>query len=366
LSFDAWKEGKVAPRNVKVVTRIAEVKLSPQLRATWNAHKEGVIEARFSPDGKTLVSVGRWGDVKLWDVTSGKERLALPGEGEALGVALTPDGERLLVPCYQPTDAAGKPLRSSYNVRDVKGFRGGVRIVEVASGKSLGWLRRDPPRGVLRVSVTADGRMAAMQEHAPGAKDERPQRSTGLWDLTTGKPIALVPGKDVLYGISADGKTLVRVGEAGGVLWDIASGKVRAQLSEKSEFLGRCVLSGDGKTLAGQLYGRDGEQIALWDVASGKRLKVLSAPIGVGIVSLALSADGSRLAGGQRARSRAGNPCDVLVWDVKTGQLLLRLSGHSNGVQAVDFHPEGKMLVSGGTDRTIRLWDVGVKVSAAR
>jgi WD40 repeat protein len=358
LSFDAWKDGKVSPRTVEVVTEIPEVKSSPQLRATWNANTEGVTEVRFSPDGKTLVSVGPWGEVKLWDVQSGKQRLTLPSEGEVFGVVFTPDGKRLLVPSYQPADAAGKPLARPYNSRDIKGFRGGVRLIDPDSGKLVGWLRRDPRRGVLRVSLSADGKTVAMQEYRCGEKNAQLLRSTSVWDLATGKPIAELPGKDVLFGISADGKTLARRGDTEGVLWDISSASARASLTSKGEFLTQCHFGRDGKTLAGMLLGPDGERIGLWDAASGKRLKLLSAPVAVGIVSLALSPDGGRVAGGQRARTRAGGPCTVLVWDVKTGKQVLMLNGHTHGVQALDFHPGGKVLASGGSDGTIRLWDV--------
>jgi WD40 repeat protein len=151
-----------------------------------------------------------------------------------------------------------------------------------------------------------------------------------------------------------------------GVLWDIASARVRASLTQKGEILLQCAFGHDGKTLAGQLHGPDGEQFVVWDVASGKRLQRLAAPVGVGIVSMAFAPDGTKLAGGQRARSRAGNPCDILVWDTKTGQLVLTLSGHSNGVMTLDFHPKGKMLASGSSDGTIRLWDVREEVREAR
>jgi WD40 repeat protein len=358
LSFDAWKEGRVSPRTVEVVTEVLEVKSSPQLRAARTAHADGVTEVRFSPDGKTLVSAGPGGEVKLWDVPSGKQRLSLPSEGEACGLAFTPDGKRLLVPSYQPADAAGKPLRSGYNIRDVKTYFGGVRLIDAVSGKLIGWLRRDPQRSVLRVSVTADGKTAVMQEYARGEKDEQSQRSTSVWDLTTGKPITDVPGKDVLYAMSPDGKTLARRGDKEGVLWEIASVSARAKLTKKGEFLHGCAFSRNGKTLAGIVFGPDGERIAIWHAASGKRLKLLPPPLGVGIVSLAISADGRHVAGGQRARSRAGGPCDVLVWDVKTGKQVLTLSGHSHGVQALDFHPDGNVLASGSSDGTIRLWDM--------
>jgi WD40 repeat protein len=344
---------------VEVPTRVLRVEPSPQLRATLPADEEGVINVHFSPDGKTLATTGVNGAVSLWDVASRKRRLSLPQEGDVYYVAFTPDGKRLLVPSYEALGAAGQVLRRPYATGDVKALRGGVRIFDAGSGELLGRLRRDPPRAVSRVCVTADGKTAALQEYLRGGKD-RSQVSTALWDLATLKPRADVPGEDVTHAVTPDGKTLARSSfENGGVLWDIASGKARATLTRKGEHLGRCLFSRDGRTLAGVQHGPEGVRVALWDVASGKRLRQLTAGEAANVLSLALSPDGSRLAAGQGVASRSVEPCDVLVWDVKTGRQVLALRGHVNGVSALDFHPGGELLASGGSDGSVRLWEVG-------
>ena len=44
-------------------------------------------------------------------------------------------------------------------------------------------------------------------------------------------------------------------------------------------------------------------------------------------------------------------------WDSKTGQELLTLKGHTDGVKCVVFSPDGKQLASTSTDRTVKVWD---------
>ncbi|MEO0849687.1 MAG: hypothetical protein AAFY50_25260, partial [Cyanobacteria bacterium J06648_1] len=43
-------------------------------------------------------------------------------------------------------------------------------------------------------------------------------------------------------------------------------------------------------------------------------------------------------------------------WNGKQTTLETTLVGHDNAVQALDFHPDGKTLVSGSSDRTVILW----------
>ena len=63
----------------------------PKLRATLKGHTSAAVAVAFSPDSKTLASASYDGTLKLWDMTTGKERATL---GEYSGcVAFSPDGK---------------------------------------------------------------------------------------------------------------------------------------------------------------------------------------------------------------------------------------------------------------------------------
>ena len=46
------------------------------------------------------------------------------------------------------------------------------------------------------------------------------------------------------------------------------------------------------------------------------------------------------------------------VWDSTTGDLLLNLRGHTGLVSSVAFSPDGRNLISGSHDYTVKVWDV--------
>jgi COMPASS component SWD3 len=46
----------------------------------------------------------------------------------------------------------------------------------------------------------------------------------------------------------------------------------------------------------------------------------------------------------------------IVLWDVKSKNILQRLDGHDGVVQWVETHPHLDMLVSGGLDTKVKIW----------
>ncbi|MEV6325452.1 TIR domain-containing protein, partial [Nocardia sp. NPDC051787] len=69
------------------------------------------------------------------------------------------------------------------------------------------------------------------------------------------------------------------------------------------------------------------------------------------IRDVAFSPDGKRIVSGSHDKT-------LRLWDAATGQPIgPPLTGHTDVVQSVGFSPDGKRIVSGSHDKTLRLWD---------
>ena len=67
--------------------------------------------------------------------------------------------------------------------------------------------------------------------------------------------------------------------------------------------------------------------------------------------SVAFSPDGRYVLSGSSDKT-------LRLWEVATGKELRRFEGHSGRVCSVAFSPDGRYVLSGSRDKTIRLWEV--------
>ena len=158
------------------------------------------------------------------------------------------------------------------------------------------------------------------------------------------------PVNDVRF--SADGKTLVAAaGEAGlfgeATLFDVATGSARLTVRGHADSLYAATLSPDGTRLATAGYDRD---VRLWDAADGRAVAVMGGHQEV-VYDLAYRPDGKVLAS-------VGADRTVKLWDAVAGVRLDTLTESADALHAVAFSPDGRRVAAAGVDNRIRVWSV--------
>ncbi|MHB1423675.1 MAG: sigma-70 family RNA polymerase sigma factor [Gemmataceae bacterium] len=284
-------------------------------------HGGGIHNLLLTPDGKTLVSNDYYGTRKVcvWDLATGKLLRQLPGTYMQKNIALSPDG-KLVAICQREF----------------------IVLWDLNSGKEKQRLAQPAAHGT---AFSPDGKLLAAGGEVSGIH---------LWDLTTGKQIALFRDPRVadLLAFTPDGRTLIagqqfdsKIG-----LWDMASGKKRQELDAKSGNIFSLSLSPDGAMLA---TGSRKDGIPLWDVKTGKLLRRLGKEGGRECYNVAFAPNGKTLVAIERDTKR--NQDSLGLWDVAGGKELSRFTDDS-GFWSIVFSRDGKTLIVASSG-TIRLLD---------
>lgn len=91
--------------------------------------------------------------------------------------------------------------------------------------------------------------------------------------------------------------------------------------------------------------------VRMWAVSTGNAVRMFTGHTG-NITAMECSRDGKILA------SADDQGC-ILLWDLAPGRLLKRMRGHGKGgIWSLSWSVESTVLVSGGADSTVRVWDI--------
>jgi WD40 repeat protein len=376
---------------------------SGKLLRQWKAHTDPIRSLVRVPGSGLLVSAGQDGTVRLWQADTGTEVRTLEKGPRAVGhpIAVAPDGKMLALP----------PPRKPAGFLDPS-----MRLIELATGKETRRLALTHPACV--TAFSPDGKTLAcggtsvirlydVATGRPLLPERGHQAGVGLlsfspddailvcssslihcWEVATGKELRhwAMPEPDCgLCELALDDRTLLATFLANPVYaFDVSTGKERQRFKLEGDLEGRAVclnrevvvflthptglavvsyrtgkllwrledqdvwpaaLSPDGRILATHTTGA----IQFWDVRSGKEQGALTGKQGR-ITALALFPEGKRVAWGEDK--------GLVCLQDADGDRLLLLTGHGEQVECLAVSPDGRMLASGGRDRTVRVWEV--------
>jgi WD40 repeat protein len=337
---DAYREARwlVPSLPAEFPDNVARVFGSARMR-----HAGPVDDLAFSPDGALLVTSGRDGAVRLWDVGAGAEIRTYRAPAEQLA-ALTKDKDEAanrLAPVAFAAD--GKTVALAFGNSCV--------LWDATTGKEIR-TQALHAAAITSLAFSPDGKRLAS-----GSLDTKVR----TWDVESGKQLLDLGNNSRVRSVvfSPDGLLLAATGDDGmGRVWDAAKGAIRLGVhfhnegpraggfqlafSPDSKAIASCGLVKPPKTtVAPPATGDVGD-------APGKPIAEFVGHTGL-VTAIAYGKDGRFVATGGKDHS-------VRLWDAATGASVRTFHGHSDTVTGVAFSPDGRLLASVSADHGIRLW----------
>jgi RNA polymerase sigma factor (sigma-70 family) len=310
----------------------------------------------FAPDGQTLACGGLNGTVQFFETQTGKARQILRA-GEERSIAFAPDGKLL-------ADAQSGRTVLLWDIQT------GEHRYSLAGHGSF----------VSSVAFSPDGRTLA--SGSASVEDGKIIGEVKLWEVRTGELQRTLRWEGIqvwCVAFAPDGDTIAAGGGGGGDkdeilrLWDPRTGAEKKTRKRDSGDWTAALPADDLLTRSGTArglvevyclaYAPDGQSLAVGGnnaalvVLGAKSLQVTRALMGPRdghqgtVFSVAFSPDSKVLLSGSSDKT-------ARLWDPRSGKLLQSLEGHEGTVNAVALSADGRLLATGGEEGTVRLWKV--------
>ncbi len=276
-------------------------------------HTRTVEVLRFSPDGSLLASGSHDATLRVWDAATGRPvRVLTDHRLPVSDVAFAADGKRMLS----------------------AGWDGTAILWDVNKGEAIRRLTGHTDL-IEAVALSPDARRAATCGN---------DKTVRLWDVETGRQVQITRLGDpvpVALALSPDGKTLAAGTKLGTVLlWNVPEWKQTAALDVGGNVAG-LAFADDGQLLIGRRGG-----VQRWDVAAGKKLDEYADDEDRPTGAFGVARNAKTLA----AAGRRG----VTLW---SGDETSRLGGKADW-SAVAVSADGKRVAAGQRSGRIVTWNV--------
>jgi WD40 repeat protein/uncharacterized caspase-like protein len=323
----------------------------------------GVRSVAFSRDGRLFAAGSDDGSTKVWEVSTGRELYKLGGDNRGTGdaaiysVAFGADDRVLVTLGGIPTKASFWDLTTGQLARETEG-------VWIPSGALYGW------SGLV---VTPDGSQVILTEG-----DARVGPSIRFVEVATGREARSVevPHWDIHtnslagFTLTPDGRLLATalefIKDAGGAmhyhvkLYDLTAQKEYPLFDLPQYTTTSMSFSPDGRLLAATV----GRKVRLWDTTAFAEVRAFDVPSLPSNLLAESTLSAVAFSPDSRLLATCGYGTQLSLWEAATGRAVRALTNHVNYTYEAAFSADGTRLLTGG--KTI--WDVatgrGLRASA--
>jgi WD40 repeat protein/class 3 adenylate cyclase len=337
---------------------------------TAQGHSDQILSATFSQDGKLVVAEYNHSPtypVVIWNAQTGAEMLDLPDAQAASTLApqsISTDGRYLLT--------GGKDgvvrLWDLTTKAEVKTFRGHTvearRALFMPGDRQI--LSASTDVNTLQWDVDPQPLYPEYQDFF-GAYEQLPgyvlgpsldQESIRVIDTQSGKELHRLPLPGGFNWFSWPGaRYFATVGSGMATVWDTKTGNQVASFADPN---GNIVQpSHDDRYVVSDwvVSGSTDGVVALWDVQTSKMVREFKGFTSTSSMgSVDISADDKYVVAA--SNDTAGQDKSIRIWDAQSGQQVQRIAGRDAVVQLVYFTLDGKSVVSVYNDSIGIVWDV--------
>jgi WD40 repeat protein len=295
----------------------------------FKGHTDLIDSVAISPNGKYIVSGSDDETIKLWDINTGELLRSFEGHtDEVWSATISPNGKYIV-------SASGDETIKLWDIKTgrlIRRFKGHVEPIQV-------------------VAITKNGKYIIS-----GSND----KTIKLWNIKNGRlvmsfeghkgpvrSVTITPNRK--YIVSGSWDDTIK-------LWNINTGKLIKSFKGHKDDVSSVAITPNGKYI---VSGSSDNTIKLWNIKTGRWIRSFKGHTN-SVWSVAITPNGKNIVSGRFDNT-------IKLWDINTrkilrnintGKILRNFEGHTDEVWSVTITPNGKYIVSGSFDNTIKLWDI--------